>query len=99
VTLGLGLSLWTRRTYIVEPGQVTVRVRGPVLRDTEHIANDGITAIADRPVFAGRILELNLADTCSLQVLREAASENSMISSLAKNLAALLGKPLESAVR
>lgn len=99
VTLGLGLSLWTRRTYTFEPGKVTVRVRGPILRDTEEIANDRITAIADRPVFAGRRLELNLVDTSSLQVLQEGASENSMISSLAKDLAALLGKPLESAVR
>jgi hypothetical protein len=99
VTLGIGLSLWTRRTYTFESGKLTVKVRGPILRDTEEIANDGITAIVDRPVFAGRRLELTLADTSSLQVLQEGANENSMIGSLAKELAALLGKPLESVVR
>jgi len=99
VTLGLGLSLWTRRTYTFESRKVMVRVRGPILRGTEEIANDAITTIADRAVFAGRRLELNLADSSSVQVLQEAANENSMISSLAKELAALLGKPLESVVR
>jgi len=99
VTLGLGLSLWTRRTYTFESGKVTVRVRGPILRDTEEIANDGITAVADRRVSAGRRLELNLADSSSLQVLQEGPNENSMIRSLAQELAALLGKPLENTVR
>lgn len=99
VTLGLGLSLWTRRIYTFEPGKVTVRVRGPILRDTEEIATDGIAAIVDRPVSGGRILELNLVDTSSLRVLQEGTNGDSMISSLAKELTALLGKPLENEVR
>lgn len=96
VTLGLGLSLWTRRTYTFEAGKLTVRVRGPILRGAEEIANDGILAVADRATSAGRRLELNLADTSSLQVLQEPAKENSMIGALARELGALLRKPLES---
>ena len=99
VTLGVGLLLWRSRTYTFESGKVIVRVRGPILRDMEEIANDGITAVADRRVSAGRRLELNLADSSSLQVLQEGPNENSMIRSLAKELAALLGKPLENPVR
>jgi hypothetical protein len=99
VTLALGLFLWTRRTYTFEPGKLTVTVRGPILRQIEEITNDGITAIVDHTVTAGRRLDLNLADSSSLQVLQEGINENSTVSSLAKELAALLGKPLESAVR
>jgi hypothetical protein len=96
VTLGLGLLLWTRRIYTFESGKVTVRVRGPIQRGTEEIGSDGIVAIADRTVFSGRRLELKLADDSSLQVLQEGANENPMVSTLAKELAALMGKPLES---
>ena len=97
VTLGIGSLLWTRRTYVFEPGKVTVRLRGPILRGTEEIAADRITTIVDRQVPSGRILALNLTDASSIQVLQAGANECLLTGPLAKELAVLLGKPLENA--
>jgi hypothetical protein len=96
VTLWLGSLLWRRSTYTFESGKVTLSLRGPFLRREEEISNNRITAILNRPLLPGRRLELKLADTSSLPVLDEAANEKPVIGALAIELAALMGKPLET---
>ena len=97
VALFVGWLHWTKRLYTFEPGKVIIEVRRPFQRDTQEITADRIAAIALRPMSTGRFLELKIVGTSSIRVVETGGSQTTTDNALARELAEILGKPLESA--
>jgi hypothetical protein len=95
-TLFVAWGLWIRRTYTFEPDKVTVSVLHPFQRDTRQIAGDRITAITDRQFFNRKTVELKLDDDSTIPIVDAGGTEVMTAEQLAKELAQVLGKPLES---
>lgn len=86
---------WTKRRYTFEPGKIAFQVRRPFQRETQEIATDRITAIVDRPGANRRIVGLKLDDGSSISLIEAGPDQAPKANQLAKELAGILGKPLQ----
>jgi len=96
-TLLVGWNLWRRRVYIFEPGKITVVVRHPFDRETKEYATDRITAIAERQFMNRRFVDLKLDDMSVVRVVEAWREEAPFTDQVAKELAGILGRPVETA--
>jgi hypothetical protein len=95
-TLLVAWNLWTKRMYAFEPAKVTVAVLHPFQREMRDIAAGRIAAIMDRQFFNRKVVELKLDDASTITIVDAAGTEVAMADQLAKELAQVLGKPLQS---
>ena len=88
---------WDKTTYVFEPGRVTFATRSLFQRTTEHIPADRIVGIVDRAANDGRFLDLKLAGGERIGLVRAGAGRSPALADLARDVALLLVKPVESA--
>jgi len=81
--------------YTFEPGKVIIEVRRWFQHDAQEITADRITAIVERKTSTGRMVELKIDGPSSMAILE--TGQTATDRPLARELAEVLGKPLESA--
>ena len=96
-TLFVGWLLWTKRLYTFEPGKVIIEVRRWFQHDAQEITADRITAIVERKTSRGRMVELRVDGPSNVAIIETGHSQAATNDPLARELAEVLGKPLESA--